>query len=144
MLLRIQGLRIEATYLRARLALASASGEKRKARLRMAEDLANIIAKEKMRWSNPLALLIHAGLARRRGDDARAAAIIAQAIKGFEASDMALYAATARRRRGEIIGGERGSELVSQADDWMSKQQIKNPAAVANLMAPGFSEPAPN
>jgi tetratricopeptide (TPR) repeat protein len=144
MLLRIQGLRIEATYLRARLALASATGEKRKARLRMAEDLANIIAKEQMRWSNPLALLIHAGLARRRGDDARAAAIISQAIKGFEASDMALYAATARRRRGEIIGGERGSELVSQADDWMSKQQIKNPAAVANLMAPGFSEPAQN
>ena len=140
MLLRIQGLRIEARFLRARLALASAAGEKRKRRLRIAEDLANRIANEHMPWANPLALLIQAGLAHRRRDDARAVGLISQAIEGFEASDMALYAAAARRRLGEITRGDRGLELVRQADDWMSKQQIKNPAAVANLMAPGFSE----
>ena len=94
-----------------------------------------------MLWSNPLAMLIHAGLARRRGDESRAAALVSQAIEGFEASNMALYAAAARHRLGEIMGGASGRELISQADDWMSKQQIKNPAAVANLMAPGFSEP---
>lgn len=140
MLLRIQGLRIEAMYLRARLALASAAGENRDGRLRIATELANRIANEQMPWSNPLALLIHAGVARRRGDDVRAAALTLQAIEGFEASDMALYAATARRRLGEILGGDRGGELISHADDWMSKQLIKNPAAVANLMAPGFGE----
>lgn len=142
MLLRIQGLRIEATYLRARLALASAGGENRERRLRLAHDLANKIANEQMRWSNPLAALIHAGVARRRGDDSGSAALISQAIDGFDASDMALYAATARRRLGEVLGGDRGAALVVQADDWMSKQQIKNPAAVANLLAPGFSEPS--
>lgn len=141
MLLRIQGLRIEAMFLRARLALASAAGPKREQRLRIAEKLAHSIADEQMPWSNPLAMLIHAGLARRRGDDSGAVALISQAIEGFTAADMALYAATARRRLGEILGGDRGGELVSQADDWMSKQQIKNPAAVANLMVPGFSEP---
>src|SRR5258707_11247592 len=129
MLLRIQGLRIEAKFLRARLALASAAGEKRAHRLRIAEDLARSIADEHMPWANPLAWLIHAGLAHGRGDDSRAVALISQAIEGFEGSDMALYAATARRRLGEITGGDRGLELVSQADDWMSKQQIKNPAA---------------
>jgi len=142
MLLRIQGLRIEAMYLRARLALASAAGPNRERRLRLAEELAKSIANEQMIWSNPLAMLIHSGLARRRGDDARAVALVSQAIDGFEAADMALYAATARRRLGEIVGGDRGAELISHADDWMSKQQIKNPAAVANLMAPGFNEPA--
>jgi ATP/maltotriose-dependent transcriptional regulator MalT len=141
MLLRIQGLRIEAKYLRARLALASAIGSKRERRLQIAEGLAESIAKEQMEWSNPLALIIHAGLACRRGDDARAVAFISQAIAGLETSDMALYAAAARRKLGEIVGGDRGRELINQADDWMSKQQIKNPAAVANLMAPGFSEP---
>jgi tetratricopeptide (TPR) repeat protein len=141
MLLRIQGLRIDAMYLRARLALARAAGQKRKRRLRLAEALANSITREQMPWSNPLAMLIYAGLARRRGDDSRSAALIAQAIDSFEASDMALYAAVARRRLGDVLGGDRGTELVSQADDWMSKQQIKNPAAVANLIAPGFSEP---
>jgi hypothetical protein len=141
MLLRIQGLRIEAMYLRARLALASAAGKQRAQRLEIAESLADSIAREQMPWSNPLALVIQAGLARRRGDDSRAAALISRAVEGFEASDMKLYAATARRRLGEIVGGDGGKELVSQADDWMSRQQIKNPAAVANLLAPGFSEP---
>jgi tetratricopeptide (TPR) repeat protein len=138
MLLRIQGLRIEAKHLRARLALASAVGPKKTRRLRIAAGLADSIAGEGMQWSNPLALLIHAGLARRRRDDSRAAALVSQAIEGFAASDMALYAATARRRLGEILGGDEGAKLIRQADDWMSKQQIKNPVAVANLMAPGF------
>jgi serine/threonine protein kinase/tetratricopeptide (TPR) repeat protein len=142
MLLRIQGLRIEARFLRGRLALASAAGPKRERRLRIAEGLANSITDEHMAWSNPLALLIHAGLAHRRGDDSRAGALISQAIEGFDASDMALYAAAARRKLGEMLGGDRGGELCSEADDWMSKQQIKNPAAVANLMAPGFTEPS--
>jgi len=141
MLLRIQGLRIEAKFLRARVALASAAGPKRERRFRIAEDLARSISNEQMPWSNPLALLIHAGLAHRRRDDARAVELISQAIEGFAAADMALYAATARRRLGEILGGDRGETLVSEADDWMGRQQIKNPAAVANLLAPGFSEP---
>jgi len=68
-------------------------------------------------------------------------ALVSQAIEGFEASHMQLYAATARRRLGEMIGGDGGAELIRQADGWMNKQEIKNPAAVANLMAPGFSEP---
>jgi hypothetical protein len=141
MLLRIQGLRIEAMYLRARLSLASATGSDRERRLRIAESLAKSIARENMPWSNPLAKLIRAGLAKRQGDDSGAAALVSQAIEGFEAADMKLYAATARRRLGEILGGDGGSELITQADDWMSKQEIKNPAAVANLMAPGFTEP---
>ena len=141
MLLRIQGLRIEAKYLRARLALASAAGSERERRLRIAESLAKSIARENMPWSNPLANLIQAGLAKRHGDDSQAAILVSQAVEGFEAADMKLYAATARRRLGEILGGDNGRELIRQADDWMSRQQIKNPAAVANLMAPGFTEP---
>jgi hypothetical protein len=94
-----------------------------------------------MPWANPLAFVIRAGLAHRSGDNARAVALISQAIEGFEGSDMALYAATARRRLGEITGGDRGLLLVTQADEWMSKQEIKNPPAVANLLAPGFNEP---
>jgi hypothetical protein len=105
--------------------------------------MAHSIAKENLVWSNPLALLIQGGLARRRGDDAGAAELISQAIEGFEASDMALYAAAARRRLGEIQGGDRGSMLIKQAGDWMGRQQIKNPVAVTNLMAPGFTEPKP-
>ena len=61
-----------------------------------------------------------------------------KAVDGFEAADMALYAAAARRRLGELRGGDEGRELIRQSEEWMSKQQIKNPVAVTNLMAPGF------
>jgi hypothetical protein len=138
MLLRAQGLRIEAKHLRARLALASAAGPARKQRLRLAERLADSIARENMPWSNPLAMLIQAGLSIQNRDDSRAATLLPKAIEGFEAADMKLYATAARRRLGETLNGDRGRELVTEADDWMRKQQIKNPSAFANLLAPGF------
>ena len=140
MLLRIPAVRIEAMHLRARLALASAAGRERKRRLRLAKDLADRIANENMPWSNPLAIMIHAGLAKRSGDDPQAATLLYKSIEGFEAADMALYAAAARRRLGETVSGNRGRELIGQADDWMRKQQIKNPSAFASLLAPGFTE----
>src|SRR5258708_24089185 len=61
MLLRIQALRIEVMYLRARLALASAAGSERERRLEIAESLAKSIARENMPWSNPLGKRVHAG-----------------------------------------------------------------------------------
>ena len=127
MLLRTQGLRIDALNLR-----------ERNRRLRIAEVTADQIARENMPWSNPLAGLIHAALAKQSGDISRAEALALQAVSGFEAADMALYAAAARRRLGELVGGDRGRELIDQAEEWMSRQQIKNPSAVTNLMAPGF------
>ena len=141
MLLRIQVLRIEATYLRARLALASAAGAQREERLRIAEELAENLAAERMGWSNPMAAVIRAGLAKRRGDNAKAAVLTSQAIEGFEAADMTLYAAAARCRLGEIVGGDRGRELLSQTDELMRKRQVKNPEAFANLLVPAFTEP---
>jgi eukaryotic-like serine/threonine-protein kinase len=50
---------------------------------------------------------------------------------------MALYAAVAKRRRGELMGGDEGQALVQQADDWMRGEQIKNPQGMATMLAPG-------
>jgi hypothetical protein len=52
---------------------------------------------------------------------------------------MTLYAVATRYRLGELLGGDRGQELLRDADEWMERQQIKNPARVMNLVAPGFS-----
>jgi len=144
MLLRVQSVRIEATHLRARLALASAAWSDRERRLKTAEKLAQKLMDERMAWSDPLAALIRAGVARSRGDDRKAAEMASLAIEGFEVADMKLYAAAARRRLGEIIGGNRGAELVDMSEDWMRRQQIKNPSAFANMLAPGFTEPFQN
>ena len=138
LLLRTQGLRIDMLHLRARLALASAFGPDRNERLRIAGNCANRIAREEMAWSNPLANFTRGALAKQRGDTSRAEALTKQALDGFESADMALYAAAARRRLGEIRAGDEGRELIAQSEEWMSKQQIKNPVAVTNLMAPGF------
>lgn len=138
LLLRTQGLRIDVLHLRARLALASAHGREREPRLRIAAAAANQIGREDMPWSNPLAMLIRAALAKQNGEDSRAIELTELAINGLEAADMALYAAAARRRFGELLGGDRGRELIAQSEAWMTRQQIKNPAAVTNLMVPGF------
>jgi serine/threonine protein kinase/tetratricopeptide (TPR) repeat protein len=139
MLLRIQGLRIDAMQLRGRLALASAFGENQAARLKIAETVAERIAHENMAYANPYAELICAGIARRRGDDVSAVTLLEKALKEFETANMRLYAAVARHRLGEMIAGDRGRELREEATEWMSRQLIKNPEKMMNLMAPGFS-----
>lgn len=139
MLLRIQGLRIDAMQLRGRLALASAVGDTSPARLKIAETVADRIERENMTYANPYAALIRAGIAHQRGDDASAVTLLERALKEFEVADMTLYAIVTRHRLGEMIGGDRGRELRQDAEEWMSRQLIKNPEKVMNLMAPGFS-----
>jgi hypothetical protein len=50
---------------------------------------------------------------------------------------MGLCAAAARRRRGELLGGEAGQALVEAADEWMRQRDIRNPARMTALLAPG-------
>jgi serine/threonine protein kinase/tetratricopeptide (TPR) repeat protein len=138
MLLRIQGLRIDALHLRARLAVASATGDQSEGHLRLAEKLATQIESEEMAYANPFATLIRAGIAHRRGDDPRAIGLLEKAAKDFDNSHMRLYATVSRRRLGELLGGEAGLRLVAQTEEWMAKQEIKNPARMMNLLAPGF------
>lgn len=138
MLLRIQGLRIDAMQLRGRLALASAVGANRATRLKIAESVAAKIARENMTYANPYAALIRAGVAHRRGDDVSAVTLLEKALREFETADMTLYAMVTRHRLGEMIGGDRGQELREDAGEWMSRQMIRNKEKVMNLMAPGF------
>ena len=49
-----------------------------------------------------------------------------------------LYAAAAHRRLGEILGDDRGRQLMADSDDWMTKQRIKNPERMTRMLLPGF------
>ena len=51
--------------------------------------------------------------------------------------DMALHAACARRRLGELTGGDEGRTLIAAANEWMRGQEIKNPERMAAVIAPG-------
>ena len=127
MLLRFQVLRIEANHLRARVALASVAAGGAVDRLDLAEKLARQIEREKMPWAIPFVGLVRGAIAHQRSQPDVAAALAKEAIKGFEAADMRLYAAAARRRLGETISGEKGRALVAEADEWMADQGFKNP-----------------
>jgi hypothetical protein len=53
---------------------------------------------------------------------------------------MGLYAAVSRRRLGQVLGGERGRELIAAADEWMLRQRIKKPALMTRMLAPGWED----
>jgi serine/threonine protein kinase/tetratricopeptide (TPR) repeat protein len=138
LLLRIPAVRVEACMLRARTALATSGGGRDAGKLRLAEKLARTISKVEMSWSAPFATLIRATVAHQRGDASQANALLSEAIQTFERAEMGLYAAAARRRLGEKLRDERGSQLVARADAWMKSQNIKNPEAMTRMLAPGF------
>jgi hypothetical protein len=128
------------TRARRRLGLAAhdARPGERRALLQGAERHARAILRQKTRWGDPLALLVHAGAAATRGEGERAAALLETAEAGFAAAEMALHAAAARRRRGELMGGEAGRELMAAADAWMTGQKIKSPERMTAMLAPGL------
>jgi len=138
MLLRTQVLRIEATYLRARAALATAAQSDDRDRLRIAEKLAGKIEKEKMSWAQPLVNLVRAAVARQRNEKQEALAQLSEAIGGFDRSGMQLYAAAARRRLGEIEDREGSPRIIAEADAWMTSQRIKDPKSLTQMLTPGF------
>jgi hypothetical protein len=144
--LRMQTVRIEATELRARAALAAAAGKSGREQAKLlhaVESGAQKLEREHSAWAAPLAQLLRAGVAHLRGDAGATLALLDRAIAGCAAADLDLYLAVARRRRGELSGGSEGRALIAQADEWMSAQTIKVPARAAAMLAPAFSVGGP-
>ena len=143
MLLRLQILRVEALHLQARTALATAlvsEPRKRERLYRIAGQIARQISREKMPWSDPFVALIRGAIATAHNEPATAISFLAEAMEGFELADMGLYAAAARRRLGQVTGGERGAELIADAEEWMRSKEIKNPARMTRMLAPGWRD----
>src|SRR5436309_1331972 len=82
-------------------------------------DGAGRLERGKTHWARPLAMLLRAALAVSRGRRSDAVALLASAATALHTSNMDLFAATARRRQGELLGGQEGSLLLAEADAWM-------------------------
>jgi len=144
LLLRIQAVRVESQYLRARSALLAAidsasSTEKRRLGIRAAERAATRLAQEDAAWALALSHLINGCAAAASNHVSAALASLQRAEDGFRKADMSLHVAAAQRRRGELIGGSEGERLVSEADAWMTSQSVRNPARFTRMLAPGIS-----
>jgi hypothetical protein len=145
-LLRIQVSRIGFLDQRARchlaLAAASPSDAERVPHLRVAEREARAIEKERTPWGDALAALLRAQIASLRGDREDAVVRLRAAVDAFVRFDMPLHAAAARRCLGERVGGDEGRALVEAADAWMRSEDVRSPARLATLFAPGFASAA--
>jgi hypothetical protein len=136
MLLAIQHHRIEMTFYRARVALASvATGDQRA--LRRAERDARRLESERAPWAQALAHLVRGTIAQIRGQAATAMTELESAEVALRQCDMDLYAEAAQYRRGSLIGGTAGDRLMDSASEWMRDHGIANPPRLARLLAPG-------
>ena len=84
--------------------------------------------------------MIRAALAVQTGgrDDHRAVEYLRAALETAERHDRLVLAMAARRRLGELLGGDEGDTLIAQADEWMTGEGIVNPDRMIELVAPGF------
>lgn len=136
--LRVQFVRIEMWHLHARSALSTAmQATEISSLLKAAEKDARNIEQEKREYGNALALLIRAGIAATNKRKALAIELLEKAEEQCNKTDMHLFATAARYRRGQLIGGSEGEEIVESCCQWMTKQQIKCPEKMFNMIAPG-------
>ena len=63
------------------------------------------------------------------------------AVAGFEEADMALHAACARRRKGELVGGEEGRGLVESANATLRERGVQDVDRWTAMYAPCLVRP---
>jgi serine/threonine protein kinase/tetratricopeptide (TPR) repeat protein len=136
---RVQSIRVLCQSMRGRCALARLEeGGGNGALLAVAAGCARRIERERAPWTTPLARTLAAGVAFRRADAPRATDLLREAARGFDAAEMGLHAAAARRVAGELVAGDEGREMVRAAEAWMTAQRIKSPERMTRMLAPGF------
>jgi tetratricopeptide (TPR) repeat protein len=137
----VQHMRISMWEVTARASIAAARQvSSSESYLQAAERNARQVEREHRLDAQSLARLIRAGIASCRGDLESAKGLLEQALSGLDTCELGLFAAAARRRLGQLLGGDQGKTLVAEADRWMSAQGIRNPTRMTAVYAPGFPD----
>lgn len=90
----------------------------------------------KLPWAEPLADLIRAQSKLLQRERQTPADGFRRAADGFEATDMAGYAAVARMGWGRLVGGQVGREAVAHANDFFTEQAVRSPRRLIAMLAP--------
>lgn len=132
-----------ALFFRGSAALAAAREAAGSHRLSVAAELrahAERDARRMLRTKFPLCVaLAHALLAQvlhQRGESEPCIATLRLALAELEALEVRLISEGFRRRLGELVGGDEGRALVSEANRWMISHGVRNPERMA--FTPGF------
>lgn len=83
------------------------------------------------------AAILEAGLALERLHAEPAADRLRVAIASFDAAGMQLYAAAARRRLGQLIGGAQGAGYLAHGDAAMAAQSVRELEPTTEMLVPG-------
>lgn len=130
---RVQTARRDTVWVRGRLALAFAH-EGGAAMIRRAVDSAKKLDRMAVRCGPISATLLYAGIAHYRGQLERARALYEKTAAGDH--ELGLLAMAARRRWGELCGGDAGARLIDEANQWMISEGIVSPDRMTQLIAP--------
>jgi hypothetical protein len=85
-----------------------------------------------------LGLLLKAGVVAVKGRVELSASILEDAAQGFDAAEMTLFAAVARRHQAVLVGDHTSQARIQRLDDFMRATGITNPGRMAATLAPGF------
>ena len=89
-------------------------------------------------WGIAFADLFDASSSAVEGQTDAAVAGLKRAVESLDAVDLNLYAACARWRLGNLLGGDEGAALRARARQFMEDAEIRAPEKVLRLLAPGF------
>ena len=128
-LLRIQNVRIEASFLRARLALATG-------RLDVAAKALRLLEREDIGWARGFALLIRAAAAPQPGE------LLSQALTCFDQEGMGLFAAATRLRLSATQEVPLRDANARAATAWMAAQGIVDPERMTAVLIPTLASRA--
>jgi hypothetical protein len=125
-------------YMQGRAALLTIGQEgPTSSRFNLAEQAARRLEKEADAWIHPFAYLIRAGLSAVRGKRQDGITWWRRAAEAFSQLDMIPYAAAARFRLGQSLGGAEGSRLSAEALEQLHALEVRNPGRYAASLAPG-------
>jgi serine/threonine protein kinase len=143
LLLRGQVVRIFALHLRARCRLAAAADlvasnpAKASQLVRDANEDIGLIVKTEALWGCALAGLLRAGVNSVTGSRDKCLIELAGAETALAEANMNQYSAAAQWRRGQLLGGATGEDLVHSAYQRIVAHGAKAPQRMVGLLAPG-------
>ncbi len=135
-----QFIRVMALYSHAgaAVALARQQPSERERLLAAARQDVQLLQREDRHYARGATAILLGGLAATEGQPEEALRELDAAISGFTEAEMALHAACARRRKGELLGGDTGRALIAEADAVLRGQGIRDTARWTDVYAPGY------
>ncbi|HUQ06375.1 MAG TPA: protein kinase [Kofleriaceae bacterium] len=136
LLSRVISIYCENEWMRGRIGLMQvARGESRA--MGAVDRSIQLLEARRERYAVVWAQFLRAGRPLARGEREDGIVALLEAERLAKAAHMNLMGASAQLRRGQLVGGAEGDQLIALATAWMTGQGIRNPERMARVWCPG-------